>query len=406
MPKLRDSATGAETASTPVIAIYMHTLYNGGIERVMMDLMHGFLDRGIAVDLVLDFLFYSPFEKLVPTGVSVVNLGAVKSSQRLPRFIGYLRRRRPQAILSATHLANEIACIARRVSGSSARLVVTEHSNLSSDIETSSSSARKLLIPRTTRLLYPWADAAVAVSNGVADDLCRTTRLPRNLVQTIYNPIDFERLGAMGAEPCDHPWFSPGQPPVILAIGRLEKQKNFACLLKAFAIVRRERSARLLILGEGSLREALSKMVTDLGLEGDVLLPGFVENPAKYMSRASIFTMSSLWEGMPVALIEALSLGLPVVSTDCPSGPTEVLDGGKYGELVPMDDSQALADAIARVLDGERKPSAAEWLKQFDSDTIAAKYTALLLPDYFDDRRHDTERLLTSETSRQTGAMA
>ena len=162
MEKNFRTASGDDLPGTPTIAVYMHTLYNGGVERVMMNLMQGFCrsrdfrrSRG-----GLPCLF--PFEKLVPAGVSVVRLNAHKSAQRLPRFITYLRRRRPRAILSATHLANEIACIAKRVSGSSAQLILTEHSNLSADLDTSSSSARRVLVPLATRFLYPWADAIVS----------------------------------------------------------------------------------------------------------------------------------------------------------------------------------------------------------------------------------------------------
>lgn len=378
----------SNSESQPRIAVYLHTLFNGGIERVMINLIRGFLDKGISVDLVVDFLIYSPFVDQIPAGTNVVNLGALKSMQRLPRFVAYLRRTRPQAVVSATHMANEVACVAKRITRSPARLILTEHGNLSSDIHVSGSYLRKLILPLTTRLLYPLSNGAVAVSNGVAEDLCRVSRLRRDLVQTIYNPIDFKELRALADEPLGHPWFVPGGPPVILAIGRLEDQKNFASLINAFSIVRKERKARLLILGEGSRRDQLSGLIKKLGLEDDVSLPGFVVNPAKYMARCQVFTMSSSWEGFGMALVEALSLGVPVISTDCPNGPSEILDGGKYGELIPMDDSKAMAVAIGKLLDGHKKCVPEEWLRQFDSDVITAKYTALLLPNYSEIKVH------------------
>ena len=360
------------------VAVYMHTLYNGGVERVMFNLIQGFLDRGIRVDLVLDFLYFSPFESLLPEGARLMRLSANSTFQRLPKFVGYLRKERPEAVLSATHFANEVACVAKVLARSKTRLVLTEHTNLSADIVDSMGKVRPRLLPITTRWLYPLADKVIAVSDGVADDMCRVSGLARERVTTVYNPIDFKNLAAMAEKPLDESWFGEGEPPVILAIGRLEVQKNFPNLLRAFALIREKRVARLIILGEGSLRNSLTALVKEMGLEEDVSLPGFVGNPAGYMARAAVFAMSSSWEGMPVALIEALALGTPVVSTNCPSGPAEILDGGKYGELVPMDDSEALAEAILRVFAGEKKAVAGEWLGRFDSNTITERYLELM----------------------------
>jgi glycosyltransferase involved in cell wall biosynthesis len=360
------------------IAVYLHTLYNGGVERVMFNIIRDLLNRGIAVDLVLDFLIYSPFEELLPPGARMINLGVRSSVQRLPRLIRFLRSNKPQALLSATHFANETACLATKVTGGKTRLIVSEHTNLSADIRDSRGKARRRLLPLTTRWLYPLADAIVAVSDGVADDMCRVSGLARNRVHTIYNPIDFKNLSDMAKESLNEPWFAPGEPPVILAMGRLEAQKNFPNLLYAFAAVRRSRPARLLILGEGSERDRLTSLVGELGMEQDVSFPGFVTNSAAYIANSAVFAMSSSWEGMPVALIEALALGIPVVSTDCPSGPAEVLDRGTYGELVPMNDSAALAEAILRLLAGAKKPVPRCWLAQFDSSTITDRYLELM----------------------------
>ena len=345
----------------------------------MFNLIEGFLDRGFEVDLVLDFLVYSPFEKLIPAGTNLVKLQANKFVYRLPKLIRYLRDRRPDALLSATHLANEIACLARRFSAVSTRICISEHTNLASDITDSKSRVRRCLLPWTTRHIYPWADSIVAVSNGVADGMCKVSGLDRRNVRTIYNPIKFAALRASANQLIGEPWFDAAEPPVIIAIGRLEAQKNFTNLINAFAMLRQARDARLLILGEGSERKYLTTLVENLGLQSDVSLPGFVSNPAAYMAKAKLFAMSSSWEGMPLSLIEALALGLPVVSTDCPSGPAEILDGGSYGELVPMNDSSALATAMERGLSTPRQSIASEWLKQFDSDSITDSYLEILL---------------------------
>ena len=360
------------------VAIYMHSLYNGGVERVMFNLIQGFLDRGIAVDLVLDFLFYSPFEKLLPAGTRLVKLDVTSTAQRLPKFASYLRRERPDAVLSATHFSNEIACVAKTITRSDTRLVLTEHTNLSADIGDSAGRVRPRILALTTRWIYPLANSIVAVSDGVAEDMCRVSGLQRSRVQTIYNPIDFKNLAAMAKEPLEEPWFAAGEPPVILAIGRLEVQKNFPNLFRALVEIRKKTPARLIILGEGSERDHLTSLIAELGLKDDVSLRGFVGNPAAYMAHSAVFAMSSSWEGMPVALIEALALGIAVVSTDCPSGPAEVLDRGKYGDLVPMNDSPALAEAILKVLSSARKPVAEEWLARFDSNAITEQYLKLL----------------------------
>ncbi len=376
---VKSSIGPADGAQHPKrIAIYLHTLYNGGVERVVLTLIQGFLERGIAVDLVLDHLVYSPFEKDIPAGTNVINLRADGYLDRLIKIAGYMRKNRPDAISTHAHFVNEIACLARFLTGSPARLVLTEHTTLSSHIADAKRFNPRRFLPWTTRLLYPLADSVVAVSNGVADDLSRVSKLRRDGILTIYNPINFDALATMAKEPLDHPWFAPGEPPVILAIGRLETQKNFTNLLRAFARVRQHRSARLLILGEGSQRETLTPLAAELGLQNDVSMPGFVSNPASYMARAGVFAMSSSWEGMPMALIEALILKVPLVSTDCPSGPVEILDGGKYGAMVPMDDPEALAAAIERVLDGERKADASEWVKQFDAEMITDRYLRLM----------------------------
>jgi len=360
------------------IAVYMHTLYNGGVERVMFNLIQGFLSRGIRVDLVLDFLEYSPFEALLPAGARLIRLGAMSTTQRLPKFAEYLKMEKPDAVLSATHFANEIACVARVMARSKAKLVLSEHTNLSSDIRDSAGRVRPRILATTTRFIYPMADAIVAVSGGVADDMCRVSGLARQKVSVVYNPIDFSMLKAMAAEEVNDPWFAPGEPPVIVGIGRLEVQKNFPNMLRALQLVREATPARLIILGEGSERAHLTSLIAEMGLADVVKMPGFVANPVAYMARCGVFAMSSSWEGMPVALIEALALGTPVVSTDCPSGPYEVLDKGKYGDLVPMDDSPALAAAIVKVLGGERKTVDPAWLARFDVEEIVGQYLALM----------------------------
>jgi glycosyltransferase involved in cell wall biosynthesis len=212
------------------------------------------------------------------------------------------------------------------------------------------------LIPHLIRWFYPWADRVVAVSKAARDDLIRTTGVPADLVTTIYNPVVTDELIEKAQEHLDHPWFAKDAPPVILGVGRLESQKDFGTLIRAFYRIRSEREARLVILGEGSQRAMLNRLVQTLGMDDNVQMPGFVNNPFKYMARANAFVLSSRFEGLPGVLIQAMATGCPVVSTDCPSGPREILEGERWGTLVPVGDEEALATAVLQTMDAPRRP--------------------------------------------------
>jgi glycosyltransferase involved in cell wall biosynthesis len=239
-------------------------------------------------------------------------------------------------------------------------------------------------LPPLIGRMYAQADAIIAVSNGVADDLAITAGLPRGAIDTVYNPVVTPGLAVRAAAPAPHPWLEDDGSPVIVAAGRLVPQKNFTLLLNAFARLREQRAVRLIILGEGPERPRLEVLAHTLGVSGDVALPGFVDNPYAAFSRAALFVLSSDYEGLGNVLIEALACGCPVVSTDCPSGPTEILQGGRFGELVPVDDIEALTAAMTRTLDA---PLPAETLRQrggeFSLERSAKRYLQLLLPTEF-----------------------
>lgn len=337
----------------PRLTLFTSSLSGGGVERVMVNLARGFAGHGLKVDLVLAKA-EGPYISQVPSGVRVVDLQASRVLTSLPNLVLYLKRERPSVFITGSYHVNIIAIWARIIAGVSCKLVVTVHNTLSQGVK----NARDLkgqLLPYFVRMFYPRADVVVAVSQGVADDLVKTTGLPRELIKVIYNPVVTPELLEKAKVSIDHPWFRPGQPPVILSVGRLTKQKDFPTLIRAFALVRTERSARLMILGEGEERPKLEALVRELGLEDDVSMPGFVDNPYAYMARAAVFVLSSLWEGLPTVLIEAMAVGTPVVSTDCPSGPSEILMNGKYGSLVPVGDHSALAKAIRKNMEIEMK---------------------------------------------------
>jgi glycosyltransferase involved in cell wall biosynthesis len=241
-----------------------------------------------------------------------------------------------------------------------------------------SSRRRHRLLPRLAKRFYPWADGIAAVSRGAADDLTGAVGLAPNRIHVIHNPIVTPELRDLAAAPLDHPWFEPGEPPVLLAVGRLSPQKDFGTLIRAVSLVAPRRPVRLLILGEGRERADLETLVGDLGLGGVVDLPGWVPNPYPYMVRAGAFVLSSRWEGLPSVLIEALFCGPPVIATDCPSGPQEILEGGRHGLLVPVGDVDALARGIESALAGDvSRPTAASW-HPYEQESVVTRYLEVL----------------------------
>lgn len=359
------------------IAFFLPDLIGAGAQRVMLNLAKGVAQRGYEVDMVLAKA-HGSYMSEVPESIRIVDLGAPRLVASVPALTRYLRQEQPKAILSGLANANIVALWSKRMAGISSRLIVTEHNTLSVDTQ-NALNWRAKQIPRLIKSFYHWADGIVAVSNGVANDLAKSTSIPRERIRAIYNPVILPDVAAKAAAPLDHPWFKPGEPPVLLGVGRLTMQKNFPLLIRAFAQVRQSRPTRLIILGEGEDRPKLEEMVRTLGVEDDVSLPGFVENPYAYMANTSLFVLSSSWEGLPTVLIEAIYCGAPVVSTDCPSGPQEILAAGRYGALAPVNDVDALSHTICAALDGKTpRPSADSW-RPFEMDTVVSQYLAALL---------------------------
>jgi len=283
-------------------------------------------------------------------------------------------------LLSTMQDINLVALWSRRLAGVSTRVVVSVHNTVSQESQNSTQLKRRFA-PYLARWFYPWADAIVTVSQGAAEDLVGLG-LSSERIKVIYNPVVTPELFEKVNEPIDHPWFEPGSPPVILGVGRLEKQKDFSTLIRAFAQVQRQRPARLMILGEGKERPYLEALVQELGLGENVSLPGFVSNPYAYMARATVFVLSSLFEGLPTVLIEALAVGTRVVSTNCESGPAEILANGQYGNLVAVGDVKGIAEAIISTLES---PSDSEALRrraaEFSLEKALTQYRQVLHVD-------------------------
>ena len=363
------------------VAIFMPSLFGGGGQRSMVNLANGMAESGYAVDLVLAQV-EGPFLSEVRSPVRVVDLKASRALTSLPALVRYLRSEQPEAMLSVFGYVNIIASWAWRLASVRTRLLLNEQNTVS--LESGNATKwRGRLVPWLMKRFYPWANGIVVVSHGVRDDMAQLTKIPRERITVIYNPsVVRAEVWEKAQAPLDHPWFEPDQPPVLVAVGRLQMQKDYPTLLHAFAKVRQNRPARLLILGEGRERGALEELIKRLGLEHDVSLPGFVVNPYAYMARASLFVLSSRWEGLPTVLIEALCCGTPVVSTDCPSGPREILKNGQYGQLVPVGDVDQLARAIKAGLNGDLSSPPAESWQPYDLKNVVNQYIDLLFENY------------------------
>lgn len=336
---------------TEKFAVMIHDMRGGGGERTMLNLATGIADKGHDVDLVLERA-EGEFLSLVPGNVRIVALNTRHGLQTTLALARYLRRERPAGLITALVKFNNAGVVARRLARVSTKIVITEHFATLQHLDMN--KARD--VHRRYRLahwLYPWADEIVAVSRGVAGELASFIGIPEDRIRVINNPVIRKDLPVLASETPDHPWLQTQEIPVILGVGRLSHEKDFPTLIRAFAVLRAQRQARLIIVGidQGRVREELLGCIEELGVGDCVDLPGFTLNPYAMMSRASVFALSSKHEGLGNVLIEALACGTQVVSTDCPIGPSEVLDGGRYGRLTPVGDAPALATAMVAALD-------------------------------------------------------
>jgi glycosyltransferase involved in cell wall biosynthesis len=323
-------------------------LGGGGAENVLIKLANYFAGAGYATTFIVNRRG-GILEKRLHPAVSVVDLRASNSLIATFRLASHLRNARPAILLAALVFANAVALAARRLSKTSTTVVISERNTTSAWLANRPWYRRgfdRLII----RMGYPMADRIIAVSHGVADDLHRVIGGSRGKIEVVYNPTLNENSWRAMSERPSHPWFSDGGTPVIVAAGSLSKQKDFTTLIEAFAQVRRKRSIRLVIFGEGDQRTALEALVRRRDLRSSVDLPGFADNVLCHFKNAALFVLSSKFEGFPNVLVEALASGVPLVSTNCPSGPAEILEGGRYGTLVPVGDPHLLADAIEHEL--------------------------------------------------------
>lgn len=327
------------------LAIYMTDFMSGGVQRMYLNLAPYFMAAGFDVTFVVHEA-KGALADTIPVGTKVVSLKAQRARSAVRPLSRYLAREKPDILFSSLGQPNLIALLANRLAGLPSKTVVSQHNHLTNQARHMPQWQYKIL-PFLYRRFFKYADAIIAVSEGLADDLVHVTGLPRDRMTVIYNPAVPDDIRQRAAEPVSHRWFDEGRK-VVVAIGRLVEMKDYPTMLEAIA---RVPAAHLLILGEGELLSDLKQRAADLKIEERVDFLGFRENPFAYLSRASAFVLTSRYEGFGNVLAEALACGTPVVTTDCESGPAEIVDYGRFGHLAPVGDVAALANAIDTVLE-------------------------------------------------------
>ncbi|NDJ86447.1 MAG: glycosyltransferase [Chloroflexi bacterium] len=361
------------------IAMLIPILAGGGAEHVMLALSEQFSRLGRRVDILTLDAHHpdSVRSNQLPDTVRLVDLAVSRSIAAIMPLARYLRHEKPDILLSTLHHANLIAIAAGRIAGNTSPIVVRVPNPLS--LIPDRASKRDRIAKWLSRYLLPSAAGIIAVSQAVADNLVDSLKLSPNQIEVIYNPVDVDKIRRLATvAPTPELDIKP-ETPLVLGVGRLHPQKDFATLIRAFAIVHQTQPAQLLILGEGPERPRLAQLGHALGISDAIAMPGFIENPYPIMQRAHVIVLSSVFEGYPNVLAEALALGKPVISTDCAAA-REILAEGRYGKLVPIGDAPALARAIVETLTSPaaEQESLRQGIIDQRIDVIAGQYLATL----------------------------
>lgn len=366
------------TDSQPDLSMLVSFSGEGGVERMVLNLVNAIAERGLRIDLLLIKTYSKHLHEIHPD-VNLIELGSHHTATSLLPLARYLKQSHPPCLLVAKDRAGRMAVIARALAGATqTRLLLRVGTNLTAALA-HKSPWRMRLRQLPIRLLYPRIDRIIAVSEGVRQDTLAVSGIDPEHVTVVRNPVITPHLMASATAPSPHPWLGNPDYPVILGVGRLTLQKDFHCLVRAFAHVRSTRQCRLIILGEGRQRDDLLELSRQLSIAQDLTLPGFTPNPYAYMQLTDLFVLSSRWEGSPNVLTEAMALGTPVVSTNCPSGPSEILDNGRVSPLVPVGDWQALAEAMKTVLDkGPDKTILREAVQEYTAQRSATHYLEIM----------------------------
>jgi glycosyltransferase involved in cell wall biosynthesis len=360
------------------VAIFLYRLRFGGAERVMLTLAEEFIRRGLSVD-VIAFDASGEFAANLPSSARLVDIGSLKISKAQDALKKYINDSAPEAILANGDRCTAAAFWAKYHARNKTAIVSVVHHDLLGILALSGESFKNRFLARVKQFpmsfIYRRIDAVAAVSEGTADSVHNFLGYPRDRISVIYNPVDADALREKADKPATHPWFTAGRTiPVIVSSGRLTAQKDFPTLLRAFRLLTDKTPARLAIIGDGPERTALENLIDELGLKGNAELLGFQENPFKYVARADLFALSSVFEGFGMVILEAMALGIPAVSTNCPSGPAELLRAHPE-RLVPTRDPQALANAMESGLKIGREEND---MTEYSVQNCARKYLELI----------------------------
>lgn len=379
--RLADVAKGSRTVNPThamSVAIYLHDLAGGGVERQSLIIAEEFRRHGADVTLVLHRLRGQLVDQ-VPSGLRVVDLNSSRTLMDIPRLVGFLRREKPDILLSNVDLNNIAALLAKGISLSHTKIVICQHNPISSMFGLGENKLYRY-VGLSYRMLAPLISRAVAVSGGVATELQSIAGLPQASVVTINNPVVGPDFQARAEEEIDHPWFHEPERPVFVTAGRLVSQKDHVTMLQALALHRRNFDSRLIILGTGPLHAELVAQTARLGLSEFVDFHGFENNALPFIRQADAFLLSSRCEGFGNVIVEALGCGTPVVSTRCEYGPAEILDGGRYGVLVDTGNAAGLAEGMDQVTTlRERFPATMlrQRAEEFSYAACASRYMAM-----------------------------
>jgi glycosyltransferase involved in cell wall biosynthesis len=333
------------------VAILTHDMDGGAFANLAHSLARGFGELGVTCDIVI--LNASAENRRRYPDVKIVSLDAKRTILSLPQTIKYIREQQPDVIFPMPWYFNVIAIWAKALARSQTKIVIGEHNigSLEAKIEHQNNPRIRYVLPVLMRYTYPYGNGLIGVSKDTISDLVNEMKVPLSIpMQPVSNPIDPVRIEKLAEEPANHPWFEAGNPPVILTVARLAKQKQLDILIRAFAQVVKQTPARLLILGEGALRADLEQLCQSLDVQRWVEMPGFDHNPYRFMSRCGVFVLASAWEGCPIALQEAMACGAAIIVNDAPGGSKDVVDYGKFGMMVPNEDVDALAAGIVQIL--------------------------------------------------------
>ena len=366
------------------IAFFLPKLTYGGAERVVIDIANSLAKRGYLIDIVLAKGGNTYIDEISPS-INIINLKCKSTILSFFPLSRYIKKSSPDGIISALSHANCVVLLAKKITNNNTKIVVSER-NISYRHTRNKIGLKRIVLDWLIKSLYPEAKCIVTVSEGVRKSIIRTYKFREDQVKCILNPIDFKKINKLKSESFLNNdiknELKSKNKKIILSVGSLTVQKNYSLLIKSFKIVCEKINCKLIILGEGPERSNLNELCRNLKLDSkSISLPGFIANPFPYMKVSDLYVLSSLWEGLPNVLIQALACNCKIISTDCDAGPREILEDGKWGRLVKVNDINSLAKAMIEELSKQNQKhsnSRIGRLNRFNIDKVTNQYLEAL----------------------------